>query len=459
MEPFRIKTVESIPFPSPQERTDALSDAGHNMFRVPADKVTIDLLTDSGTGAMSDRQWAALISGDESYAGSRSFSLFADTVRDIMGYPEILPVHQGRAAERIVLTRILQPGDISVSNTHFDTTRANVEIAGAEAIDLVERQEEKADPCGPESPAFGGNLDISELETLLHSEKGSRVRCVVITITNNAAGGQPVSVDNVRRARKVCDLFQVPLMLDASRFAENAYLVTQRDPARRLHSPAEVAKEIFGLADGCWASLKKDGIGNIGGVIALNDPGLAKRCRDELIATEGFATYGGLAGRDLAALSVGLREVLDPHYLQYRANSTQWFAEELIKAGAPVLEPTGCHAVYLDAARALPHVPPHELPGNSITSAFYLAGGIRGCDLGTLAFGRINPDGGADIPAPRELVRLAIPRRVYTSNHFSYVASIVAQVMDKAHTLRGYHIVDQEPTLRHFTARMRPIET
>jgi tryptophanase len=247
--------------------------------------------------------------------------------------------------------------------------------------------------------------------------------------------------------------------LDASRFAENAYLVTQRDPLRQLHRPAEVAKEIFDLADGCWASLKKDGIGNIGGVIALNDPALAKRCREELIATEGFATYGGLAGRDLAALAVGLREVLDPHYLKYRADSTRWFAEELIKARAPVLQPTGCHAVYLDAARALPHVAPHELPGNSLTSALYLGGAVRGCDLGTLAFGRINPDGGPDIPAPRELVRLAIPRRVYTSNHLSYVASVVAQVMDSAHTLRGYHIVDQEPTLRHFSAHMRPLRT
>jgi tryptophanase len=376
-----------------------------------------------------------------------------------MGYPEILPVHQGRAAERIVLSRILRPGDISVSNTHFDTTRANVEIAGAEAIDLVERQETADDCSSSECPAFGGNIDVFELEALLRSEQGDRVRCVVITITNNAAGGQPVSLENVRQARKVCDLFGVPLMLDASRFAENAYLVTQRDPSRQFHSATEVAKEIFDLADGCWASLKKDGIGNIGGVIALNDSSLANRCRDELIATEGFATYGGLAGRDLAALAVGLREVLDPHYLKYRADSARWFAEELIKAGAPVLEPTGCHAVYLDAARALPHIAPHELPGSSLTCALFLDGGVRGCDLGTLAFGRINPHGGSDIPAPRELVRLAIPRRVYTSNHLGYVASVVAQVMDKTHTLHGYQIVDQEPTLRHFTAQMRPIAT
>jgi tryptophanase len=458
MEPFRIKVVESIPFPSSQTRLDTLTQAGYNMFQVPANMVTIDLLTDSGTGAMSDRQWSALMSGDESYAGSRSYAAFSETLRNVTGYDEIIPVHQGRAAERILFSRLLKPGDISISNTHFDTTRANVELVGATAMDLLETLGGNADIPGAQSQKFGGNLDTVTLEKMLGTEKGCSIRCVVITITNNAAGGQPVSVKNIEDARRICNIFGIPLFLDASRFAENAYLITQRDPDRRLKSPAQVAREVFGLADGCWCSLKKDGIGNIGGVLALNDPQLARSCRADLIATEGFTTYGGLAGRDLSALAVGIIEGLDIRYLKHRADSAQWFAEELVKSGLPILQPTGCHAVYVDAAKALPHIAPHELPGNSLTSALYFTGGVRACDLGTLAFGQVDPSGGPDLPAPRELVRLAIPRRVYTSDHLSYVASTAGRVMDKAHSLRGYRIVSQDSKLRHFTARMVPLE-
>lgn len=422
------------------------------MFQIPARQVTIDLLTDSGTGAMSSGQWSAIMSGDESYAGARSFEEFAETVTDITGYPEIIPVHQGRAAERIVLRQVLTAGDISISNTHFDTTRANVELVGAQAIDMVISHDQ-----GSGFPAFGGNLNLTALEAFMRQGSGSRVRCVILTVTNNAAGGQPVDVDNVAATRAFCDEHGLPLWLDASRFAENAYLVTERDERRRGSSPSQVAREIFDQADGCWISLKKDGIGNIGGVIALRDPKLAKRCRDELIATEGFLTYGGLAGRDLAALAVGLREALEPRYLRYRAESARWFGDELLKAGMPILRPTGCHAVYVDAAQALPHIPAYQLPGTAITSALYLRGGIRACDLGTLAFGRVDPTGGVDIPAPRELVRLAIPRRVYTGNHLSYVASVAAATMESAEAMPGFRIVEQEPTLRHFTARLEPM--
>lgn len=457
IEPFRVKTVEAIPFPDILERQAALRMACYNIFQISARHVTIDLLTDSGTGAMSDQQWAALISGDESYAGARSFELFNETVRDITGYPEVIPVHQGRAAERILLSQVLSAGDIAVSNTHFDTTRANVEMIGGKAVDILEEIPRLVDGEPEEQPAFGGNLDVTALKELLGTEDGARVRCVIMTVTNNAAGGQPVGVDNVLAARRVCRQYRIPLLLDASRFAENAYLVTQRDPNRRHNTPAEVAREIFDAADGCWASLKKDGIGNIGGMIALRDPELAKRCRNELIPTEGFSTYGGLAGRDLAALSVGLREVLDSRYLRYRADSARWFAEELAKARVPILRPTGCHAVYIDAAKALPHLRPHELPGTAFTCALYLAGAVRACDLGTLAFGRADPNGGPDVPAPRELVRLALPRRTYTSNHLSYVASVASEVMDTADTLPGYRIIAQEPTLRHFTARLEPL--
>jgi tryptophanase len=451
MEPFRIKAVEPIPFPTPDERREALVTAGYNLFRVPARQITIDLLTDSGTAAMSAAQWSALLSGDESYAGARSFERFEAVVRDLTGYPEVLPVHQGRAAERIVLGNVLGLGDLSVSNTHFDSTRASVEAAGAEAVDLPVAAYE-----GVPNP-FGGDLDLDALAELLAGRSGSRIRCVVLTVTNNANGGQPVSLLNIAGARKLCDRHGIPLYLDASRFAENAYLITEREAGYADSTPREIARTMFDLADGCWASLKKDGIANIGGLIALRDGELARRCVEQVIAFEGFPTYGGLAGRDLDALAQGLIEVTEPDYLRYRAESARWFGEQLGLAGLPVLQPTGCHAVYVDAGLLLDHIPPQQLPATAFANELYLAGGVRVCELGTLVFGRPGGDGGPDIPAPRELVRFALPRRVYTASHLEYVVDVAEHVWSKAAQLRGYRIVRQGGALRQFTATLQPV--
>ncbi|GAA3988607.1 tryptophanase [Allokutzneria multivorans] len=444
IEPFRIKSVEPIPFLSRAEREAALRASGYNLFRIDADQVTVDLLTDSGTGAMSAAQWSALLSGDESYAGARSFRRFERVVTELTGYPEVIPVHQGRAAERILFSCLLGPGRISVSNTHFDTTRANVEALGARVVDLPDLTSE-----------FGGDLDVAALSALL--EAGAAVGCVVLTVTNNAGGGQPVSIANARAVREVCDAHGVPLLLDAARFAENAYLIVERDPAYHGISPREVAREMFELADGCCASLKKDGIANIGGMIALHDKELAARCRDQLIISEGYSTYGGLAGRDLDALAQGLLEVTDVDYLRYRAESARWFADELAKAGLPVLRPTGCHAVYVDAAELLPHLTLQELPANALACALYAEGGVRTSDLGTLCFGRVDPAGGPDVPAPRELLRFALPRRVYTRNHLEYVAETAAAVAARAASIPGMRIVEQPAMLRHFTSRLQPL--
>ncbi|GAA1561941.1 tryptophanase [Kribbella hippodromi] len=447
MEPFRVKAVEPIPFPTEDERRTALAAAGYNLFRVPSRAITIDLLTDSGTNAMSAAQWAALISGDESYAGATSFENFQSVVRDLTGYEEVLPVHQGRAAERIVLGNLLGPGDVSISNTHFDTTRAAVEAAGATALDLpVERTSPPA--------SFGGDIDLAQLAERL---AGDRVRCVVLTVTNNAAGGQPVSIANVTSVRRLCDQYGVLLLLDAARFAENAYLISEREPEYAHRSPREIAQLVFAQADGCWASLKKDGIANIGGMIALRDPDLARRCREQLIAFEGFPTYGGLAGRDLDALAQGLIEVTEPAYLEYRARSARWFGEQLEDAGLPVVQPTGCHAVYVDAAALLPHIPSHRLPATALANELYLAGAVRVSDLGTLVFGRAVP-GAEDVAAPHELVRFALPRRVYTKSHLEYVAEVAAAVAAKATQLNGYRITEQSASLRHFTAALMPFE-
>ncbi|MDX3000855.1 tryptophanase [Kribbella solani] len=447
MEPFRIKAVEPIPFPTAGQRRTALAAAGYNLFRVPSRAITIDLLTDSGTNAMSAAQWAALISGDESYAGATSFENFQTVVRDLTGYDEVLPVHQGRAAERIVLGNLLGPGEVSISNTHFDTTRAAVEAAGATALDLPVEQ------TSPPS-SFGGNIDLARLAERLNDD---RVRCVVLTITNNAAGGQPVSIANVTSVRRLCDQYGVLLLLDAARFAENAYLISEREPEYAQRTPREIAQLVFAQADGCWASLKKDGIANIGGMIALRDPELARRCREQLIAFEGFPTYGGLAGRDLDALAQGLLEVTEPAYLEYRARSARWFGEQLEDAGLPVVQPTGCHAVYVDAARLLPHIESHRLPATALANELYLAGAVRVSDLGTLVFGRAVP-GKEDVAAPRELVRFALPRRVYTKSHLEYVAEVAAAVAAKATQLNGYRITEQSASLRHFTAELMPLE-
>lgn len=449
MEPFRIKAVEPIPFPTPAERTQALADAGYNLFRVPAERITIDLLTDSGTSAMSAAQWAATMVGDESYAGARSFDRFAGAVRDLSGFTEIIPVHQGRAAERIYLSTILGPGDISISNTHFDTTRASVDALGAAPVDLPV----EADA----STLFGGDIDLSALRATLDGPEGRRARCVIMTITNNATGGQPVSMDNLRQVRNLCDEYGLTFVLDASRFAENAYLVTAHDPTYAESSPRDVARAAFDLADAFWASLKKDGMANIGAVIAVRDAGIAHRCRDLLIETEGFPTYGGLAGRDLEALAQGLHEVTDVEYLRYREQCARWFGDRLGEAGLPVVRPTGCHAVYVDAAELLPHISPVQLPATALANELYLAGAVRVSELGTLVFGTPGEDGEPDHPAPRELVRFALPRRVYTKSHLEYVAEVAAQVAAKAAEVPPYRILDQAVALRHFTAVLQPL--
>jgi tryptophanase len=454
IEPFRVKSVEPLRFTTRAQREDALAAAGWNLFRLPAQDVIIDLLTDSGTGAMSAAQWAALMRGDESYAGSTSFERFRTVVQDLTGYREVIPTHQGRAAERILFAATTAAGDTVPNNTHFDTTRANVEFQHATALDVLCAEGGDLHLDAP----FKGNVDVERLRSVLAAERG-RVPLVMVTVTNNSGGGQPVSLANLREVRAVCDEFGVPLFLDAARFAENAWFIVQREPGHHDRHPRDVAREVFGLADGCTVSLKKDGLGNIGGLLAMNDPDLAARCRNLLILTEGFPTYGGLAGRDLEALAQGLEEVTDPDYLRYRVRTAEYLAEKAWAAGVPTVRPPGGHAVYLDAGALLPHLPAHELPAQSLAVELYLEGGVRGVEIGTLMFGRPNPAGPSepDQPAPHELVRLALPRRVYTQSHMDYVGEVIAAVASRTQELRGFRIVEQPPWLRHFTATLAPL--
>ena len=450
IEPFRIKSVESISFTSRDERECALVAAGYNVFQLHADDVLIDLLTDSGTGAMSAKQWSALIQGDESYAGSRSFYRFEQVVRDLTGFAHIIPTHQGRAAERILFHTVLKEGDIVPNNNHFDTTRANVEVEGAEARDLVIAKGREPSTVLP----FKGNIDVAALEHLL-STQGDRVPLVMVTVTNNSGGGQPVSLENLQAVRTVCDRFGKPFFLDACRFAENAWFIKQREQGQSSRSAREIAKAMFALADGCTMSTKKDGLANIGGFLAMNDSTWAEAARNLLILTEGFPTYGGLAGYDLEAIARGLEEVVDEDYLRYRIRSTEYLGEKVSAAGVPIVQPPGGHAIYLDARALLPQVPPTALPGVSLVNALYLEGGVRSVEIGTLMFGRTVD--GQDAAAPMDLVRLAIPRRVYTQSHIDYVAEVVIEVARSAPELPGYRIAAAPKVLRHFTARLEPI--
>lgn len=453
IEPFRIKSVEPIRFTTRAEREERLAEVGWNLFGLAADDVIIDLLTDSGTGAMSSEQWAAMMRGDESYAGARSFQRFRDVVEDLTGYTHVIPTHQGRAAERILFGEIANDGDVIPNNTHFDTTRANVEFQGAEARDIVcvEGQDLALDA------PFKGNIDIDALRATFEEVGRDRIPVVMVTITNNSGGGQPVSMANLRAVRAICDEYDTPMFLDACRFAENAWFVHEREEGYADVSPRDIAREAFRIADGCTISLKKDGLANIGGLLAMNDDALAARCRDTLILTEGFPTYGGLAGRDLDALAVGLVEVTDPDYLRYRVRTAEYLAEKAWAAGVPTVRPPGGHAVYLDAGALLPHIPPAELPAQSLACELYLEGGVRGVEIGTLMFGRADPDGGPDTPAPHELVRLALPRRTYTQSHVDYVGEVIAAVAERAESLRGYRVVEQPAWLRHFSARLEPL--
>ena len=400
IEPFRIKSVEPLRFTTREERQAKLAGAGYNLFGLHADDVIIDLLTDSGTGAMSTDQWASLMRGDESYAGSPSFQRFESVVQELTGFAHVIPTHQGRAAERILFGEVAGAGDVVPNNTHFDTTRANVEHQGAEARDLVCTEGRDLQLDAP----FKGDMDIDALEATIVEVGAEKVPLVMVTVTNNSGGGQPVSMANLRAVREVCDRHGIPLFLDACRFAENAWFVHTREDGYADTSPRDIAKEMFRLADGCTISLKKDGMANIGGLLAMNDPELAARCRNVLILTEGFPTYGGLAGRDLEAIAQGLIEVTDPDYLRYRVRTAAYLAEKCWSVGVETVRPPGGHAVYLDAAALLPHIPPHELPAQALACELYLEGGVRGVEIGTLMFGRPDPDGGPDTAAPHELV-------------------------------------------------------
>ena len=445
IEPFRIKSVEPIRWTSRTEREKLLRAAHNNLFLLPADDVLIDLLTDSGTGAMSTHQWAAIMEGDESYAGSPSFDNFRASIRDIFGYQHVIPTHQGRAAERILFNVMCKKGDVVPNNTHFDTTRANVEYVGAEAVDLVIPEGREPSRQHP----FKGNMDVAALEALIGGVGRERIPLVMLTVTNNSGGGQPVSMANVREVSQVCRRHQIPLYFDACRFAENAYFIKTREKEFAGKTPKEIAQEMFRYGDGCTMSAKKDGMANIGGFLCTNDDKLTQQEKDLLILTEGYPTYGGLAGRDLEAIAVGVQEALQEDYLRYRIASTAYLGNHVAEQGVPIVLPPGGHAIYLDARAFLPHIPADQFPGVALACELYLEGGIRSVEIGTLMFGSA---------AKMDLVRLAIPRRVYTQSHIDYVVEVILEVWKNRERIQGLRLSHEAPFLRHFTAHLEPVE-
>ncbi len=449
IEPFKIKSVEPIRMTTREEREKILAEAGWNPFLVHADDVLIDLLTDSGTSAMSAKQWAGVMQGDEAYACSRSFYRFEKTVQDIMGFKFVIPTHQGRAAERILFSILCDENSVVPNNTHFDTTRANIEFRGAKAIDVVIDEAHVPSEMHP----FKGNLDLEKLRGVIKKYGRERVPAVMITVTNNSGGGQPVSMANIKAVREVCDEYSLPLYFDACRFAENAYFIKLREKGYAEKSVKEIAQEMFSYADGCTMSAKKDALVNIGGFLCTNDDLLARQERDLLILTEGFPTYGGLAGRDLEAMAQGLEEVLEEDYLQYRIASTRYLGERISEAGVPIVQPPGGHAIYIDAKGMLPHLEPLQYPGQALTCELYLEGGIRAVEIGSVMFASKDEKTGEEIPAPMELVRLAIPRRVYTQSHIDYVIEVILALNERRDSIRGMRIVEQAPYLRHFSAK------
>src|SRR2546426_5937382 len=451
IEPFRIKSVEPVRLTTVAKRQQKLEEAGYNLFNLHADDVLIDLLTDSGTGAMSAAQWAGIQRGDESYAGSPSWYRFLESVQSLFPFKHVIPTHQGRAAEKILFSVVGGPGKVVPNNTHFDTTRANVEFTGAEAVDLVIEEGHHTSVLHP----FKGNMDVAALDACIRDRGPENVPLVMVTVTNNSGGGQPVSLENLRAVREVCDRYGLPFFLDACRFAENAWFIKQREHGYGEMGVREIVGQMAALADGMTMSAKKDAIANIGGWLAMNDDAWAERCRNLLILTEGFPTYGGLAGRDLEAIAQGLQEVVEEDYLRYRISSTAYLGEALVAAGVPCVQPIGGHARSPEPGALLPHIPPLAYPGQSLAVALYREGGIRGCEIGTVMFG-VHPDG-SESPASMELVRLAIPRRVYTQSHVDYVIEVVRWVAERASELRGMRIVEQPPALRHFTARFEPL--
>ncbi len=452
IEPFKIKSVEPIRFTTKEERKKILIESGYNPFLIHADDVLIDLLTDSGTSAMSSDQWSGIMRGDESYACSKSYYRFEEMVRKITGMKHVIPVHQGRAAEKILFSITGGAGKYFPSNTHFDTTRANIEFTNAEAVDILNETGKH-----PEIRAdFKGNMDIEKLEKFIQEKGKENIPLCMLTITNNSGGGQPVSMKNISDVKEVCSKYNIPFFIDACRFAENAYFIKKREKGYSEKSILEIAQEIFSYADGVTMSAKKDGLANIGGFLAMNDEKLAMLCRNILIVTEGFITYGGLAGRDLEAIAQGLEEVLDEHYLQYRIRSVEYLGEKMLSAGIPIIEPTGGHAIYIDAKRFLPYIPPHQYPGQSIVCELYIEGGIRAVEIGSVMFGKYDKNSGLLNSPPMELVRMAIPRRVYTQSHIDYVAEVVIDVFKRRHCMKGFKIIYEPPMLRHFTAKFEP---
>jgi tyrosine phenol-lyase len=452
IEPFKIKSVEPINFTTEREREEYIRRAYYNVFLLPAEEVLIDLLTDSGTSAMSAKQWAGIMEGDESYAGARSFYRFERKVRQLTGLKHIIPTHQGRAAEKILFTIVGGKGKYIPNNSHFDTTRANIEFSGAEAVDLPTAEGQDPDCIAD----FKGNMDVQALEKFIQRVGPQNIPLCMITVTNNSGGGQPVSMENIRETKRVCARYGIPLFLDACRFAENAYFIKRREKGYEHATVKDIVKEMFSYADGATMSAKKDAIVNMGGFLAVNDDTLAMHARNLLIVTEGFPTYGGLAGRDLEAIAQGLDEVLDEHYLQYRIRSVEYLGERLTAAGVPILQPPGGHAIYLNARKFLPHIPVDQYPGQSLVVELYRRGGIRSVEIGSVMFGKYD-DQHRLIPARMELVRLAIPRRVYTQSHMDYVIEVVVETFEHRDELRGYRIIEEAPILRHFTAKFEPL--
>jgi len=452
-EPFRIKVVEKIRRTTRDERVELLQRAGLNVFLIPADAIYVDLLTDSGTGAMSDNQWAGLMIGDESYAGSKSFFKFEAAVRDITGFPNVIPTHQGRVAENLLFSTICGDGKTIIANTHFDTTRANVEMNHAEALDLPVK--ESMDP--QLGSLWKGNMDLAKLEAKLKADRDN-VPMVVMTVTNNSTGGQPVSMENIRGASKLCKQYGVPFFIDCARFAENCWFIHELEPGYKGKAIIEIARELFSYADGCWMSAKKDALVNIGGFIAMNDVELARKLQQKLILIEGFPTYGGLAGRDLEAVAIGLYEGMEQEYLQYRTAQVRYLGEMLLDAGISIVRPVGGHAVFIDAKAFCDHIPAEQFPGVALTSALYCEAGIRGVEIGSLMFGHKDPKTGKHVGPHLELVRLAIPRRVYTTAHMTYVAESIVELHKSRHAIKGMRLTYEAPVLRHFTARLEEVE-
>ncbi len=452
IEPFKIKSVEPIYFNTKEERASILEKAFYNLFLVHSADVLIDLLTDSGTSAMSSNQWAGIMQGDESYAGSPSFLRFEKTVQNITGMPVVIPTHQGRAAEKILFSILGGKGKYFVSNTLFDTTRANIEFTGAEGIDLLCEEGKHPSIASP----FKGNMNVAAFEKFIAEKGADNIPLCIITVTNNSGGGQPVSMQNIREVKKVCSANNIPLFIDACRFAENAYFIKLREEGYSNKPIPEIVKELFSYADGCTMSAKKDAFANIGGFLAMYNEALALKCRNLLILTEGFPTYGGLAGRDLEAIAIGLMEVMEENYLQYRIRSIEYLSNKLTAAGVPVMQPAGGHAVYIDAKKFLEHIPVDQYPGQALACALFLEGGIRSVEIGSLMFGKYD-DHKKLVPAQLELVRLAIPRRVYTQSHIDYVAEVIIEVFTNRDKIKGLHIIEEAPMLRHFTAKLRPV--